>query len=154
VAFGVDARVEGAEQLVALARAVKATGDGQLRKDMLAGLRKAAKPIADAVKNDYRDGLPKTGGLNEFVASARIAPRTRTSGKNAGLRIVATKSGHDMQAIESGLIRHPTYGHQPYVSQSVEAGLGEKGVQKAAPEATRDIEASMQDTLSRIRRSV
>lgn len=155
MAFGVSASVRGATDLEQLARAVKATGNGQLRKDMLKGLRVAAKPVVTAIKDEMRDELPHGGGLNEWAASAKIAPRTRTAGKNAGIRIVGTKAGHDFKAINDGRIRHPVRGNRSvWVLQSIPAGTWDDGGRKALPKVLADLKDVMDDTAARIARSV
>jgi hypothetical protein len=154
VAVGITAKVQGAEQLVAVARAVKDAGDSEIRKDLLRGIREGVRPVGEAMREEYRDGLPHGGGLNEAMAAAKVSPRTRTSGRNAGVRLVYTSSGHDMEAVEAGEIRHPVYGHGPWVSQSVPSGLGEQGVAKAAPRAMDAVQEAMQETLRRIARMV
>jgi hypothetical protein len=154
VSIGIDVRVKGAEDLVQLARAAKAAGDAQIRKDLLRGIRDAVRPVGEAMRNEYRSGLPKAGGLADLIGAAKISPRTRTSGGSAGVRIVVTSAGHDMEAVEAGEIRHPVYGHSPWVSQSVEAGLGERGAEKVAPRARDDVRAAMEETARRIARAV
>jgi hypothetical protein len=153
MSLGVDVRVEGTEQLERLAKAVKLYGDKELRKDMLRALRNAAKPMALAIKDQARDDLPHTGGLNEFVASASISPRTRTSGKSAGVRITGRKSGHDLDAINRGRVRHPVYGGPAWVTQSVQAGWWERGANSKADLVRRDLFNAMEDVASKITRS-
>jgi hypothetical protein len=133
---------------------MKDAGDREIRKDLLRGIRDGVRPVGEAMKEEYRDGLPHGGGLNEAMAAAKISPRTRTSGKSAGVRLVYTSPGHDMPAVERGQIRHPVYGHGPWVSQTVPSGLGEKGVEKSMPKALDAVQEAMQDTLRRIARMV
>jgi hypothetical protein len=154
VTFGISGSVRGANELEALAKACKATGDGQLRKDLLAGIRKAAKPVADSIKETMRDELPHGGGLNEWAASAKIAPRTRTSGKNAGVRITGTKSGHDFEAINEGTIRHPVWDKGGWAEQSIPSGTWDRGGEKAASKVVSALDAVLDETAARIARSV
>jgi hypothetical protein len=106
----VDVRVEGAEQLAELAALLKRLDDRELRKRMLAGLREAGKPLARAAEDAARANLPRGGGLNEWVAGSKFAIRTKTTGKSAGIRVVATKRGHDLVGMNAGVVRHPVFG--------------------------------------------
>jgi len=153
VAFGIDVQVTGAEQLVRLAAAVKLTGDKELRKDMLRGLRAAAKPMVASIKEEAVADLPHTGGLGEWVAKSRISPRTRTTGKSAGVRITGAKSGHDLEAINRGQLRHPVFGHNRWVSQTVSSGWWERGAMREAGAVRRDLIVAMEEVAARLARS-
>jgi hypothetical protein len=153
MSFGIDVEVIGAEQLVRLAAAVKLYGDKELRKDMLRGLRNAAKPMATSIKEEAAAVLPKGGGLNEWVAKSPISPRTRTTGKSAGVRITGRKTGHDLEAINRGRVRHPTYGHSPWVSETVSSGWWERGALKKEGLVRRDLIVAMEEVAAKIARS-
>jgi hypothetical protein len=153
VSFGIDVEVTGAVQLVRLAAAVKLYGDKELRKDMLRGLRAAAKPMAMSIKEEAAADLPHTGGLNEWVAKSSITPRTRTSGKSAGVRITGRKSGHDLEAINRGRVRHPVFGHNTWVSETVSSGWWERGALKQEDTVRRDLIVAMEEVAAKIARS-
>jgi hypothetical protein len=153
MAFGIDVEIRGAAQLERLAAVVKLTADKELRKDMLAGIRAAARPMATSIKTEAAAVLPHTGGLNEWVAKSPISPRTRTSGKNAGVRITGRKTGHDLEAINRGRVRHPVFGHNAWVSQSVDAGWWERGAMKQADTVRRDLLVAMERVAAKIARS-
>jgi hypothetical protein len=156
VAFGIPATVRGSYQLEAVARAARNAADGTIRKDMLKGIRNAAKPVADAIKDQAAEELP--GGLGEWYGGAKLAPRTRATGAKAGVRIQGPKKGRgaDMGGVnDSGTARHPVFGNRAVWSDtSVPAGFEERGAEKAADQARHDMEVVMQDTLQRIARSV
>jgi hypothetical protein len=98
VAEGIEVRVTGANQLRDLARDLKAAGEtGRgLRRDLLAAMRAAEKPLIDAARESARDTLPKSGGLNEWTANSYIKAQNRLTGKGVGVRIVAKKGKHDL----------------------------------------------------------
>jgi hypothetical protein len=153
MAVGVDVRIEGAEVLARVARAVKAHGDAQLRKDLLRGLRNATKPMIASIKDEARASLPAGGGLNDLVAASKISARSRTTGTKAGVRLVGKSAGHDLAAINRGRLRHPVFGHPVWVSQTVAAGWWEDGANKKADTVSRDLVAVMRDVLAEIARS-
>ena len=57
--------------------------------------------IKQDIADEARKILPKRGGLNEFVADARIATRTRLQGRNIGVRIVAEQTKGKSHALRS-----------------------------------------------------
>lgn len=82
-----------------------------LRAQLLGAIRVASKPAVAAVKAAAREQLPKSGGLNEYVAKERITSATRLSGRSVGVRIRAqssTRNWGDGQAT----VRHPPFGHK------------------------------------------
>lgn len=127
----VELRIVGANQLADLARDLKREADGkERRKDLLRGIQKVAKPLAKVTAPQVaRAGLPKRGGLNEYVASSKFAVRTRTTGQNVGVRIVGAKGKHDLDAMDRGRLRHMVYGHRDrWVSQSIAPGWWSEGM--------------------------
>lgn len=113
-----------------------------LRRNLLASLRVAAQPLAQAAKDSAREKLPKSGGLNEYIANSNIRASTRLTGPRVGVRIVAKKSGgkkgHDLEAMDQGSFRHPVYGRSSkrtkWVQQSVEPGWFSEPMKKSAPQ--------------------
>lgn len=107
-------KVEGADQLKVLAAELK-VADRALLLAMRRNIRAAAKPAGPAVQAHEREVLPKTGGLNEWIASTPVGTRILTGPRSAGVRLVQSKKGrakpHDLAKLnETGEIRHPVYG--------------------------------------------
>jgi len=148
-----NVRVTGAEQLVALARAAKAV-DGTLRKELLSGLRNAAKKSIPEFQDSARETLPSSGGLADQVASSKFAARTRTTGSSGGVRVVATWGGHDIAATNAGMLRHPVFGSGTWVLQQIEPGWWDRAGERAAPGTQRELFEVMEETNRRIARSV
>lgn len=121
--MGDDFRVMGADSLAAVARDIKAVADRDLKRKMLAGMRHAGEPMKDAARAAARERLPHTGGLNEFVAASTFSIRTRTTGKNVGVRLQGAKKGHDLKATDRGKLRRPVFGHTDrWVLQQIPPG--------------------------------
>lgn len=158
---------EGAAQLLALGkrlRALAAEGDlsraddlGQqfgagktLRAQLLAGIRAAAAPAAVAARAVARDKLPHRGGLNAAVAASSIKVVTRVSGSKVGVRIVARGPG---RSSNRGVVRHPVFGHQPWVSQPIaNPGWFDKTLEEQAPSATSRISSAMEAVANEVTR--
>lgn len=119
----IDVRIEGAERLAIVAGAIQRQVP-ELRKDLLRGLRAAAKPTVKDIKETARVTLPKRGGLNDWVAKSSIGLRTRTSGENSGIRIEGRKTGHDVKSLDAGRLRHPLFGNRKrWFQQDIRPGF-------------------------------
>lgn len=146
-----NVRIEGADQLERVGRQLKELGDKDLRKELFRGFNRATKPLKIAVRTSAELRLPKRGGLNRFVAASRLSTRTRVSGKNVGVRIVAAKRGSDVEAIDRGRLRHPVFGNRRvWVTQQITPGwftvplvAGERTVQRELLQVIDDIERGL-----------
>lgn len=153
-----ETRITGGERMAAIGAELKALGPegGVLRREMLAGLRVAAQPLAIAVRNSARQTLPREGGLNDWVAGANITVRNSLSARSAGVRIVATKAGgskgsHDLEAIDLGEFRHPVFGNRSvWVGQTVTPGFFTKPLEDAAPLVEGALVKVLDTTIERI----
>lgn len=103
-----DIRVEGAEKFSKLAKSLKAAGQKELQKELFAAVNRATKPMRAAAKKSAAQNLPRTGGLNKRVASARMST-SRRSTRDIGVRIVA-KGMDQLELMDQGQVRHPVYG--------------------------------------------
>lgn len=149
---GIDASVRGANELEALGRRFKEAGAKDLRKELLAGIRKTNKPTISAIRASARAELPHGGGLAEIVASSRIGTRTKLSGSRVGVEIKGVgKVG--LAGLNRGRLRHPVYGNRKvWVSQQVPAGWFSDPIEKDMPRIRAGIEDAMQDVARKIER--
>ncbi|MGZ4663587.1 MAG: hypothetical protein ACXV5Q_00675 [Frankiaceae bacterium] len=116
-----DFRITGAEDFLALSKALKHAGRGELRKELNKQMRDAAKPLIGDVRQAAERELPKHGGLNRVVSRGRIRVQTRTGAQTAGVRIVG--AGQGLRSADLGILRHPVFGHRDrFVAQDVPAG--------------------------------
>jgi hypothetical protein len=117
-------RIEGADQLRALARDLRAAGRRDLRRELNRGLRRAASPLIEEIKGKTGDYLP--GGVADLARTARYTTRALASGrvsiKVARKQPVGGKQ-MDLAAIDRGRLRHPIYGNRRvWALQAVRAG--------------------------------
>jgi hypothetical protein len=116
-----DFEVTGAEGFANLAKALKAAGERDLRKELDAGLREAAKAIIPLAREEAAQNLPQAGGLARAVSKSRMRVKLAT-GRNPGVSIVAGRPGSGARGAEYGRIRHPVFGNRDvWVSQQVPA---------------------------------
>ncbi len=97
----------GADDFLALSKALKAAGETGLRKELSKAVQDAARPLLPKVKQAARENLPRGGGLNERVAKKPLRVQTRTGAKTAGVRIVGSKID---PRINQGRVYHPVFG--------------------------------------------
>jgi hypothetical protein len=115
----------GSVQLAKIAAQLKATGQRDLRLQMMRGLREGAKPLIPAVREAATEQLPKAGGLNKQVAGQKITVSIRTGARTAGVRLTTTAP--DTKQTDSGFVRHPTFGRRSkgqWRTQQIPAATG------------------------------
>ena len=92
--------------------------------------------LAKGVVAEGAEGWP--AGLAAYVVAKGARPQVRQS--SAAIAVVfGKKSGPQIGAMDEGSLRHPTFGHKPWVPQEISAG----GVSKA-----------LEDRLPRVREAV
>ena len=73
-------------------------------------------PIERAVDQMALEILPKGGGLNRWVADAPLKASIRTGARSAGVRLRmgrnSLKKRSDLNSIDQGVVRHPTFGRR------------------------------------------
>lgn len=95
-------------QLREIALRLRAAGDGALFNSVRAEIRAEARPLVDAVHQAALDRLPKSGGLNEYVAAQHVTISTRTGPRTAGVRLTGPKKIRSGGQTNKGYVRHPT----------------------------------------------
>ena len=140
----------GQAQLVALTHRLREAGEqGKgLRRELLAGIRVAVKPVLDDVRVSAAEVLPKRGGLAARVAGSQFAVSSLLSGNNARVRVVG-KSGYNIAGMNRGRLRHPVFGTKVWVTQSVTPGWFDDPVRKAADAGMRDAVLAVVDSVAR-----
>ena len=123
-------------QLADVAMRLKVAGAVGIRREMLSGLRAAAKPIVADIQDQARESLPKGGRMNEYMAAKKPKVSVRTTGRQAGVSIRYKGKG---AYSDQGGWRHPVFGHRDrkWGTTRVESAVGwfEKGAEKGTPEA-------------------
>lgn len=121
--------------------------DGQaFRAELRAGIKLAVSPLVRSVQAQALETLPKRGGLNAWVADATYTTSVIASGNRVGIRIKGTKKGHDLEAVDAGVVRHPVFGNRnAWRVTNVQPGYFTKPLQASAP----IVEASLLAVLDR-----
>jgi hypothetical protein len=150
----------GGAQLRELGLRLKAAGDGAARRQLLAGIRAGAQPLVSDVRAAARAKLPKSGGLNTFVADSPITVRTRLAGRIVGVQIVNTrkgvrKGGTSDFGSDRGVVRHPVFGRKgKWAETQVDAGWFTDTLEKSAPTVTPFVVAAMKTISEEVCRKI
>jgi hypothetical protein len=134
----VSITIRGADKLARLAAAVQQTAP-EVRKELLGGIRKTAKPAITDIRAETST-LPQRGGFGGGVAAAKFGVRTQTHGKNVGVKIQGRQTGHDIAGVDAGLIRKPLFGNRAHwFSQPVRPGFFTRPIEERHDEMTKEI---------------
>jgi hypothetical protein len=129
-----------ADDIARVAAAVRRLGsDRTIVKNMARDIRRAVPPVRTAVRRNALAYLPHRGGLNRWVAKARVNVKVRRSATDAGVSFaVGRNSAHartDSRAIDRGKVRAPFFGdRRSWHSQAVRAGFASDAFDDAVPE--------------------
>lgn len=139
-----DFTVRGAEQFLALSKALKAAGRTELRKELNRELQLAGKPLIAVTREAARSMLPRSGGLADQVAREPQRIQVRTGEKTAGVRVVVGKRRGGARSANRGRVRHPVFGRSTqsrsewtWVTQQVEPGWFDRTLEREAPHIAR-----------------
>lgn len=145
-------KVTGADELAKVARRLKDAGETELRKEMLRGIRTAAKPVVPDIKASARDRLPKAGNLNDVIARSKIGVRTRLAGEKVGVRIRGV-GRHNLVALQYGRVRKPLFGNRAHwFEQQVEPGFFDDPIEKRQDDLRRGLERVITETARKMER--
>jgi len=154
----VNLQIKGADQLGDLAKRLKAEGESGkgLRREMLKELRAAAKPLAadaQAAVKSLPTKPPEDSGLRRRIA-ALVKVRIRTSGRSSGVRISVGKlDGTNLpRRLNRGVWRHPVFGSDTWVTQTIQPGWFDKTIRRGAPKVRLRVRAVLKRTVNRIAR--
>lgn len=137
---------EGAAELREVAVRLRATGQVGLRTVMARNIRVATLPAADRVRRSALATLPRSGGLNEWVADSVLRTSVTTGARTAGVALRMRKTGHDLKAIDAGIARHPVYGNpKNWAVTHVHPGFFTTPLEAMKPEVTAACVAAMRE---------
>ena len=116
-------QIRGAEKMRLVGRDLRAAGEeGRgLRLELFAAIRTATEPARERVRESARATLPKTGGLNEWVAKSTIRTSSRLTGRLVGVRITGRRGNvTNLWKINRGFSRHPLFGNRDHWYENVD----------------------------------
>lgn len=143
--------VRGADAFFKLSKALKAAGKTELRKELHAGMRQAAKPLIPKARASARTHLPQRGGLAKAVSKSPIRVQVRTGRNTYGVRIAVGNNRSGARGANQGVIRHPVFGdREHWETQSVPPGWFDDVMEASAPQVRPEVEKAMQRVIDTI----
>lgn len=155
-----DVRVEGAEQLRALSKALRAAGRKDLQRELGKAVNRATKPMVDDAKASVMS-IPAKGTSGTRGTRAQIARHVRRQRRQGGVKIwVATGLDRGRRAVAAswenkGEVVHPVFGIPG--TRAVTRGRRDwfRGpVSRRAPQVRAALQVAMNDVARKIERSV
>lgn len=132
------ARITGTAQLRLVARQLR-DAPKELKEDLRIGLRQPVKGFERAVKDEALGSLPHSGGYAGVMSAAlKVNLSQALSGSGAGFTLVVFAKGksedRDVRATNAGLLRHKTWGREPWHAQRVKGGYVDRPADKLGNE--------------------
>lgn len=129
------------------------SGGGHVREPAARGRRKDGMP---------RKGRPRSGRkarksvpLNRLVAGTKIKTVANFRGRMVGVYVIGSQSKagkkRNLEAINRGIVRHPTFGRKPWRAQRVRAGFFDRPMEG---EVAREFGQHMFRAFNNIRRQL
>jgi len=114
-----DVKVEGADKLALLGKAIRKMGsDRTIIKNLSKEIKSFGPPVREALKASALATLPKRGGLNKWVAASRVNVSVRRGATTAGVSIKEGRNSaggrSDLKGIDAGMVRHPLLGNRAH----------------------------------------
>jgi hypothetical protein len=137
-----------------LAREMRATGNGDLLKDLQKALQQAVRPVTPRTRAVAMSRLPSRGGLNARVARApqRVTARSGETLTSVRLTVAGKKSG--AAGADVGQVRHPVFDRpgrrRTFVTQRVPPGWFTETVEAQRDQMVRDVEQVLDDFTNRL----
>ena len=105
--------IKGGEKFNELAARIR-RAEGELPRELMQALERAAPPLERAAKASAAENLPHRGGLAEIVASSGMSTQRRAG----GIRIVAHGISQ-LKLTNDGRVRHPVFDRSRFVTQAI-----------------------------------
>lgn len=137
-------------ELSKLASELQAIGDGALLKEAERTIRRVGEGAVAQVQLNAMRVLPKRGGANTWVANAPVRRIPLLDEKRAGLLIRQTKRGHDLIAINRGLLRHPLFGNREHwYTTNIPRDYFDAPIRAKAPEIERRLTSAIERLIAK-----
>jgi hypothetical protein len=140
-----QAKITGADEFAALARKLREVGRTDLRRELTVGINRSLQPLSADVPKSLNTYLP-----NQYAAvlkpELKIRPRKRSTGRNVGVRLVATALRPDgkqraLASLNQGKLFHPLWGswRPPRQVQKVKPGFFDEPLLADAPKVRKQL---------------
>lgn len=151
-----DLEITGTEEFVRVAKALNAQGSAGkgLKRELMAAIKTAAKPMEDEVRDHVSQYLPS--GYAPVIAKGLVVrPSQSTRGSSIGLKLVGHAKGRSkrrhIKTIDAGTLRHPVWGGAPWVNQRVRPGFWSQPLAAARERPAKEIRRAIDAVARKIK---
>jgi hypothetical protein len=142
----------GPEQLARISRQLREEANRGLQRELNRELSRAAAPFRQELPKSAMDRLPDRGGLNQYVARARVSVRNRAA-RGQGVRITVGGRRSQIDQINRGFVIHPVFGSDVRVRQAIPAGYADEAMRNTEDDVNRGMQKAADRVADRIDRA-
>lgn len=121
-----------------------------LRKEMARNIRRPVKPFIEKVKAEVPGSVPaRYAGVLAPAIKGTLSGGLSGSGLGYTVTIYAKgqSEDRDVRAVNDGVLRHKTYGRNPWHAQAVQGGFVDRAVDQLGTQVANEIEKAV-DTMA------
>jgi hypothetical protein len=145
--------IVGIERLYKAAGVLRSEVDKTLSDELEKAARKALEPFNRAVFDQIEADMP-SGYAPVFAGSFRVIPRINTGNGGVRIRLLGTARGRakkrDAAALNRGVLRHKTWGREPWHSQAITPGFWDRPAQKLIA----DLRGQLNEVVDRVAKKI
>lgn len=137
--------VHGGDDFHRLARRLR-RGDRTVAEAVTKGFQDAGEPMLDRMRRGGLEVAPRRGGMAARIA--RVRGTVDRAGSAASMRVrlvLQSLEGDNLTRFDEGTIRHPVFGHKPWVTQEIPSG----GFTRPIARGPRELQEALRRRLSR-----
>lgn len=154
-----DLKITGTEEFIRVAKALNAQGSAGrgLKRELMAAVKAAAKPMEDEVRDHVAQYLP-SGYAPIIARDLVVRPSQSTRGNSIGLKLKGHAKGvtrrRHVRVIDKGTLRHPVWGNrEAWVDQRVRPGFWSTPLTNAREKPAKEIRRAIQAVARKIERA-
>lgn len=152
-------KMEGADKLKEVARALRKLSDKELSRDFYQRLNRLVKPLKKAIKDDLKSFLPDRYA-EELARDLTVSSRRR-AGRSPGIAIVGkaksrSRGGErDLASLNRGRLRHPLFENRGWwYDQYVKPNFFDDPIFRQRAQVARQIDELLDEVAIEITRKI
>lgn len=141
-------RVRGTLRLRQVARLLR-EATPELRKEMSKGIRRPLRPFRKQLKANVVGSVPaQYAGVLAPALRASLMSNDMSSGGGLGYTVVVYARGkaedRDVRAVNAGVLRHKTWGREPWHAQRVRGGFVDRAVDDLGRQVAKEVDKAVE----------
>ena len=127
----------------------------QLKREMARNIRRPVKPFEKQVRAEIPGSVPaRYAGVLAPATKARLLGAGTLSGSGLGFTIEVYAKGHsedrDVKAVNAGVLRHKTFGREPWHAQRVRGGFVDRAADQLGRQVAQQVEKAVDEMARRV----